>query len=127
VNVLCEQHGGDVILVSIHCNAAGMGTDWMKARGWSVYVSANASDRSKDLATCLAGVAGGIPVTVRTPQPETTYWTGNLAICRDTRCPAVLTENFFMDNPDDVDYLLSEEGRQAVVRIHVEGIVRYLG
>ena len=47
-------------------------------------------------------------------------------ICRDTNCPAVLMENFFQDNKEDVAFLLSEEGKRTVTRIHVEGIVNYL-
>ena len=40
--------------------------------------------------------------------------------------PAVLTENFFMDNHSDLEYLQSRAGKQAVVDTHVEGIVEWL-
>lgn len=50
----------------------------------------------------------------------------NLAICRDTVCPAILTENFFQDNKEDVEYLLSDEGKLMVTQIHVDGIIDYL-
>ena len=46
-------------------------------------------------------------------------------ILRHTSCPAVLTENLFMDNWDDYNFLLPEEGRQAIVDLHVDGILRY--
>ena len=59
--------------------------------------------------------------------PDQLYWQQNLAICRDTNCPAVLTENFFQDNKEDVEYLLSPEGKQTVAQIHIDGIVKYLG
>ena len=49
----------------------------------------------------------------------------NFYILRHTRCPAVLTENLFMDNRDDVAFLESAEGSQAIVNLHVEGIRRY--
>lgn len=126
-NAIYRETGEKAILVSIHCNAAGSGTDWMKARGWSVFVSNNASANSKKLADCLAGAAVSENVKVRLPAPGQLYWQQNLAICRDTSCPAVLTENFFQDNKEDVDFLLSEEGKNTVVRIHVEGIIKYLG
>ena len=58
--------------------------------------------------------------------PNQLYWQQNLAICRDTNCPAVLTENFFQDNKEDVEYLLSQEGKQTVAQIHIDGIVKYL-
>lgn len=117
----------EAILISIHCNAAGNGSSWMSAKGWSVFVSNNASSNSKKLADCLGQVAECIPVPVRKQMPGREYWEQNLAICRDTNCPAVLTENFFQDNKEDVEYLLSREGKDAVAQIHIEGIVKYLG
>ena len=47
-------------------------------------------------------------------------------ILRKSWCPAVLTENFFMDNHSDLEYLQSRFGKQAVVDTHVEGIVEWL-
>ena len=41
-------------------------------------------------------------------------------------CPAVLTENLFQDNKEDVEFLLSEKGKEAITKIHVEGIKNYL-
>lgn len=37
-----------------------------------------------------------------------------------------LTENLFMDNYEDCDFLLSPEGQQALVDLHVDGITNYL-
>ena len=126
-NAIYKETGKKAILVSIHCNAAGTGSNWMNAKGWSVFVSNNASGNSKKLAECLSESALSIPVQVRKPMPGQLYWQQNLAICRDTNCPAVLTENLFQDNKDDVEYLLSREGKDAVVRIHIEGIAKFLG
>lgn len=126
-NAIYKETGKKAILISIHCNAAGSGGNWMNARGWSVFVSNNASVKSRKLADALAQTAESIPVIVRVPLPGQKFWQQNLAICRDTSCPAVLTENFFQDNKEDVDYLLSREGKEAIVRIHVDGIIKYLG
>lgn len=125
-NDIYRVTGKQAILVSIHCNAAGNGADWMNARGWSVFVSNNASLSSRRLADCLAKEAASQRVFVRRPSPNQTYWVQNLAICRDTNCPAVLTENFFQDNKDDVEFLLSEVGKQIVAQIHIDGIIAYL-
>lgn len=125
-NNIYRETRKNVILVSIHCNAAGNGTSWMNARGWGVYVSDNASFNSKRLASSLAQAAISKGVTVRKQSPGQDYWVQNLAICRDTNCPAVLTENFFQDNKEDVEYLLSSEGKRTVANIHVEGIINYL-
>lgn len=126
-NAIYKETGKKAILVSIHCNAAGSSAEWMNARGWSVFVSNNASANSKKLATCLCEAAERLNLQVRRPAPKQPFWQQNLAICRDTNCPAVLTENFFQDNREDVEYLLSREGKDAIVRIHVEGIAKYLG
>ena len=125
-NTIYRESGGNAILVSIHCNAAGVGSDWLPAHGWSVFISDNASTNSKKLAICLAEVAIQKEVFVRQPTPEQLFWIQNLAICRDTNCPAILTENFFQDNKEDVEFLLSEEGIRMVTQIHVEGVINYL-
>ena len=46
--------------------------------------------------------------------------------CRDTNCPAVLTENMFQDNKEDVALLLSEEGKKKIIDAHVQGVLNYL-
>ncbi|WP_291595116.1 N-acetylmuramoyl-L-alanine amidase [Bacteroides sp.] len=118
--------GKGAILVSIHCNAMGNGSEWMPAHGWSVFVGNNASMNSKRLARQLAQVTLNKKVKVRRPSPQDLYWTANLYICQKTNCPAVLVENFFQDNKDDVEFLLSEEGRLCVTNILLEGIMNYL-
>ena len=54
-------------------------------------------------------------------------WEEGFYILRKSLCPAVLTENFFMDSRSDLEYLQSRAGKQAVVDTHVEGIVEWLG
>lgn len=127
VNEIYKAEGKKAILISIHCNAAGSGASWMNARGWSVFVSNNASGSSKKLADSLAKAAGELGVNIRKPMPGQLYWEQNLAMCRDTNCPAILTENFFQDSKDDVEFLLSREGKKVIVQIHIEGIIKYLG
>ena len=53
-------------------------------------------------------------------------WEEDFYILSKSLCPAVLTENFFMDNHSDLEYLQSRAGKQAVVDTHVEGIVEWL-
>ena len=120
------EAGKQAILVSIHCNAMGSGTEWMPARGWSVFVGGNASQKSKLLARTMAQAALSEKVKVRQPSSQVLYWTADLFICRGTNCPTVLVENFFQDNREDVDFLLSEAGKQCVTDIITEGIKNYL-
>jgi hypothetical protein len=47
-------------------------------------------------------------------------------ILKYTYCAAVLTENGFMDNQLSLEFLESEEGKKAIVALHVEGIIEYI-
>ncbi len=128
VNDICHKCGtNNVILISIHCNAAPPNDGkWHTARGWSAHVSLNASFKSKQLARHLAAAAKECGLKVREYSRQIPYWAQNLAICRDTKCPAVLTENLFQDNRDDVDFLLSELGRATIAKVNTLGIINYL-
>jgi N-acetylmuramoyl-L-alanine amidase len=129
VNAICLLLGKqNVILVSIHVNAAGNGTQWLNATGWSAY-TCKGQTQSDKLAECLyqAAIKNFPGRRIRTDYSDNDPdWEENFYIIRNTLCPAVLTENFFMDSPSDRDYLLSEVGKQAIVDTHVEGILEYL-
>ena len=47
-------------------------------------------------------------------------------ILKHTYCPAVLTENGFMDSRESLRFLESPEGKKAIVALHVAGIVVFL-
>ena len=127
VNDICKHFGAsNVLLVSIHCNAAGADGKWHDARGWQACVSLNASAKSKQLASYLFDAAQAQGLKMRSPKPGQKWWPQNLAICRDTDCAAVLTESGFMDNKQDVEFLLSDKGREAIINLHVEGIINYI-
>lgn len=127
VNDICKQVGTkNVLLVSIHNNAAGGDGKWHEARGFSAHVGLNASSKSKMLAQYLWNEAIQQGLKGNRSVPAAPYIAQNLAICRDTNCPAVLTENLFQDNKEDVDLLLSEEGKEKVTAVHVNAIVEFI-
>ena len=127
VNDICKHFGAsNVLVVSVHCNAAGADGKWHDARGWQACVSLNASAKSKQLASYLFDAAQEQGLKMRSPKPGQKWWAQNLATCRDTNCPAVLTENLFQDNLSDVEFLLSDKGREAIVNLHVNGIINYI-
>lgn len=125
-NQLYKNSNKNAILISVHCNAARSDGEWGSADGWSVFVSQNSSSNSKRLADCLKNAADSEQLKIRLQYPNKSYWVQSLAMCRDTNCPAVLTENLFQDNKKDVDFLLSEEGKNCITNIHVNGIIKYL-
>lgn len=124
-----EYKASEAILVSIHCNAAGNGSDWMSVRGWEAWTSVGKTKADK-LATCLyenaehclPGMKIRKDMTDGDQDKENGFY-----ILKHTKCPAVLTENLFQDNKEDVEFLLSEEGKLAIVNLHVWGIMKYLG
>ena len=127
VNEACKQHGSsNVMYVSIHNNAAGADGKWHDARGWQVCVGSMASSKSKILADCLYNAADKLDLKMRKPTVSQKYWTQSLYVLNNTKCPAILTENLFQDNKNDVDYLLSEEGKKTIAALHVNGIKDYI-
>ena len=128
VNALCSAHGkSNVILVSVHVNAAGNGSKWTNATGWSVY-TCKGQTASDKLAECLceAAIKNFPGKRIRTDYSDgDSDWEANFYILRHTMCPAVLTENFFMDGLD-LEFLQINAGKQAIVDTHVEGIIDYL-
>ncbi|MCM1020935.1 MAG: N-acetylmuramoyl-L-alanine amidase [Muribaculum sp.] len=114
------------LLVSLHLNAAGSDNRWHSASGFSCYVSQNASHASRRLAAMLTAEAQRHSLTGNRIVPPDKVWVQNLAICRDTRCPAVLTESLFMDNVADVAYLLSAEGFNRLISVHLNAILNYV-
>lgn len=146
-NALCTRLGtANCILVSIHSNAAGGDGKWKTAGGWCVYTSPGRT-KADDLATSLWNAANIVlkpyadrfkvlqaqGVYDRRQVPFRADWSdgdpdyeARFTILTGTRCPAVLTESLFQDNKGDVDFLLSEEGKQAIVNLHVEGIKNYI-
>lgn len=126
VNSWCDRLGtSNVVFVSVHVNAAGNG-GWYNARGWSGWVAPNASAKSKDLAQIFYSYAEKYNLQGNRSVPKEKYWVGNFTVIKNTKCPAVLTENMFQDNKEDVDFLLSEEGKNKIVELHVNGLKDYV-
>jgi N-acetylmuramoyl-L-alanine amidase len=128
-NKVCNEVGThNVILISVHANAAGNGRQWYNAQGWSAFTT-KGKTKSDVLAECLYDEAekNFKGRKIRTDKSDGDRdWEENFTIIYKSWCPAVLTENFFYDNIDDVRYILSNEGREAVIKTHIDGIISYL-
>jgi len=129
VNDKCDIFGvANVLLVSLHVNAAGSDGKWHKATGWSAYTT-HGITKSDLLAMDLYEAARkNLPGKVirQFNGPQEPDFEENFYILKHTKCPAVLTENFFMDNQCDVSYLQSNAGMAAITMLHIEGIREYL-
>ena len=128
VNNVCKELGvSNVILISVHCNAAGSG-EWMTARGWEAWTT-RGKTKSDALAECLYSAAEkylyGMKIRKDLSDGDSDK-ESDFYILKNTKCTAVLTENLFQDNKDDVEFLLSSEGKQTITRIHLDGIINYI-
>lgn len=113
---------GKCIYVSVHAN----GFSDESANGWEVYTSVGET-KSDGIATILFQKAD-------TEFPgeymrQDTYSDGdvdkeaNFWVLSKTVMPAILSENFFMTNSNNCHkYLLSEDGRDRIAKIHFEMI-----
>lgn len=124
-----NAYGKDTLFISIHANAAGNGS-WMQARGWSAFTS---KGYTKSDEYCEIFVREAIKVLEPLGQKVRKYsskkygYEENFTVLVKTIMPAILTESMFYDNKEDLKFLKSEEGKKAIVDIHVNAIKRILG
>lgn len=115
-----KKLGHLAIMISVHGNAAGSG-DWKTAHGWEVF-STEGTTNSDKLAKCFCNVFENIfPDKKLRGHKEK-----NFTIIYKTNCPCVLTENFFYDNKEECEIMLSEEGQMKIAELHVEAIKKYI-
>lgn len=125
-----KKEGKTAIMLSVHVNAAGNGTSWMNATGWSAWTT-KGRNNSDNLAECLYDAAEEIltPLKKKIRKDKTDGdrdYEANFYVIKNSNCVSVLTENFFMDSKSDCKWLLSDEGKKAVTQIHIEGIKKYI-
>ena len=129
INSVCDKVGAsNVLMISVHSNAAGNGSTWAKAFGWSCYTTVGTTI-SDALAEFLYKRAEenfkGRKIRKDVSDGDSDI-ESNFYIIKGAKCAAVLTENFFYDCKDDLKYLTSDEGVHAVTKTHVEGIIDFI-
>jgi len=121
-NQIAKSSPQKCIYVSVHAN----GFDQESANGWSVYTSIGET-KSDNIATILFEKA--LREFPGEYMRKDTYSDGdvdkeaNFYVLIHTSMPAILSENFFMTNYDNCHkYLLSEEGRDRIAKVHFQMI-----
>ena len=129
VNTICNRIGAsNVLLVSVHANAAGNGCAWMNARGWSCYTSKGKTG-SDQVAECLydAFEEEFPDRKIRKDMSDGDRdWEENFYVLQKSKCPAVLLENFFYDNREECAWMLQEETKRRIASAAVKGIIKYI-
>lgn len=121
-NRLAKSSEKPCIYVSVHAN----GYTKESANGWCVYTSVGET-KSDDIATILFEKAArefkGEYMRSDTYRDGDVDQESNFYVLANTTMPAILSENFFMTNSDNCHkYLLSEEGRDRIAKIHFQMI-----
>ena len=118
--------GQQAILISVHANASP--DPERPGRGWECWTS-KGNTKSDKLAEMFYQEAsrylGRYPLRKDMADGDADKETNAFSLLSKTICPAVLTENLFMDNHDECEFLLSEQGKNLITRVHVEGVVEY--
>ena len=129
VNTICNRVGAsNVLLVSVHANAAGNGSAWMNASGWSCYTS-KGKTKSDQVAECLydAFEEEFQDRKIRKDMSDGDRdWEENFYVLQKSKCPAVLLENFFYDNREECAWMLQEETKKRIASAAVKGIIKYI-
>ena len=115
-------------LIAVGLNSTRMDGRYQAGKGWRVSSNPESS-QSSTLATALATAAMETLGHRATSSQDTATSLAHLnqtPILSSTAIPAVLTLNLYQDNRQDAAYLLSSEGRQAIIDLHVKGISAYL-
>lgn len=118
-----KEYGKENCLtISVHLNAFDGSSD---ANGWEAhtYLGYSTSDKyskifykhAKEILKNKMRIRKGGPV-------EDPDYDSNFGMLRMVGGPAILTENGFMTNYKDCEFLHSEEGFQDIVNVHVEAI-----
>lgn len=129
VNAYCDEYGKDnCLLVSIHVNAAGDGTCWMNGKGFEVWTTKGETS-SDDLAEAFYCDAANTLKGYNIRRDKTDGDSDkecNFYILYNSKCAAVLTENLFMDNKKECEYLLSHYGKQSIVDLHYNAVLDFI-
>lgn len=128
VNEVCSLHGaGNVLLISIHANAAGDGTKWMTAQGWSCYTTKGVTESDKVADALYRAFESEFSDRKirRDFSDKDADWEEDFYLIKKASCPAVLLENFFYDNKEECAWMLKEESKARIARAIYKGIISW--
>lgn len=123
-NAVAYKEGKDnVLFISLHSDALGKAEKWYDANGYSIFTSVGDTKSDKyakvfeevakeKLEPCKKKVRG--------------LYEKNFYVLKHTICPAILLEQLFYSNKEDLEFLESDEGVKVLVDIIVEAIKRIL-
>ena len=123
-NAVAYKEGKDnVLFISLHSDALGMGDKWYDANGYSIFTSVGCT-KSDSYAKVFEEVAKEKLEPYK--KKVRGRYEKNFYVLKHTICPAILLEQLFYTNKEDLEFLESDEGVKVLVDIIVEAIKRIL-
>lgn len=127
-DIVAKNPAATCYYISVHINAAKNDSKWHNATGFTVWVSKGASGKSVELARNIYETAADdFGLSGNRCVPAEKVWRANYDVIYYTKCPAILTENLFMDNIVECEFLKSERGKEIICNYHLVGIMKTLG
>lgn len=122
INKLYEsEKGREVLMISLHGNAAGNGKEWKEASGWEVWTTSR-----KTNSDTFAKIMCDVFKEIFPDKKLRGHKQKDFTLLYKTNCPCVLTENFFYDNKEECLWMLTEEAKNKIADLHVQSIVKWL-
>jgi N-acetylmuramoyl-L-alanine amidase len=121
-NKYAVQYGPqNALYVSVHANAGG-------GHGYEVYTSPGETASDKIASNFMAFMAEAFPTHRgrKDTSDGDSDKEANFYVLKNTLCPAILTESFFMDNLEEAAEMLTEEAIKKVVQAHLRTIYAFL-
>ena len=126
VNAIIKEYGaGSCVFLSIHNNAAGMGDKWYNVTGWEAWTTPGKNNSDKLASLLYEEVELQSIKTRKDTTDGDADKESNFTVLVKANCPAVISENMFMDSKKDVEFLNSKEGIEKLLVAHINGIRRY--
>lgn len=125
-NKLNTKYGKRTVFISLHANAAGMGYDWMTARGFSVWTSRGKTTSDTYAEWLLELFEEEFEQEIDSGKIKihgNALYESNFAVllCRG---PAILIETMFQDNKKDVEIMTSENFKKRYVKVLLNFIIK---
>lgn len=116
------------LLIAVGLNASTDDSHYHTSQGWSVCNNTSSKvsgTLAESLTTAALRILGRRAISMPGQIPSQRNLS-QTALLSDLPIPAVLTLNLYQDNRQDIEYLLSSVGRQAIIKLHTKGIMDYL-
>lgn len=115
------EKGRQSLMISLHADAAGNGSAWKNAKGWSVYTTIGTTNSDKFANIMCEEFPKIFPDRKLRGHKE-----ANFTVIYKVACPCVLTENFFYDDMEECKFILSDDGFNRIVKLHIESIKKWI-